>query len=70
MLVKDLIKKLQKCNPNARVYTEQYNDSIVDVVGEVDNYDYDGRDVIYLADTLCAVEEELKEEGLIIKEVK
>lgn len=68
MLVKDLIKKLQKCNPNARVYTEQYNDSSVDVVGEVDNYN--GMDVVYLADGLWAVEEELKEEGLTIKEVK
>ena len=68
MLVKDLIKKLQKCNPNARVYTEQYNDSSVGVVGEVDNYN--GMDVVYLADGLWAVEEELKEEGLTIKEVK
>ena len=68
MLVKDLIKKLQKCNPNARVYTEQYNDSSVGVVGEVANYN--GMDVVYLADGLWAVEEELKEEGLIIKEVK
>lgn len=68
MLVKDLIKKLQKCNPNARVYTEQYNDSSVGVVGEVNNYN--GMDVVYLADGLWAVEEELKEEGLIIKEVE
>lgn len=68
MLVKDLIKKLQKCNPNARVYTEQYNDSSVGVVGEVDNYN--GMDVVYLADDLCAAEEELKEEGLTIREVK
>lgn len=68
MLVKDLIKKLQKCNPNARVYTEQYNDSSVGVVGEVNNYN--GMDVVYLADGLWAVEEELKEEGLTIKEVK
>lgn len=68
MLVKDLIEKLQKCNPNARVYTEQYNDSSVSVVGEVNNYN--GMDVVYLADGLWAVEEELKEEGLIIKEVK
>lgn len=68
MLVKDLIKKLQKCNPNARVYTEQYNDSSVGVVGEVDNYN--GMDVVYLADDLWAIEEELKEEGLTIKEVK
>lgn len=68
MLVKDLIKKLQKCNPNARVYTEQYNDNSVRVVGEVD--DYNGMDVVYLADGLWTVEEELKEEGLIIKEVE
>lgn len=68
MLVKDLIKKLQKCNPNARVYTEQYNNSSVGVVGEVDNYN--GMDVVYLADGLWAVKEELKEKGLIIKEVK
>ena len=68
MLVKDLIKKLQKCNLNARVYTEQYNDSSVAVVGEVDNYN--DMDVVYLGDTLCAVEEELKEEGLTLKEVK
>lgn len=68
MLVKDLIEKLQKCNPNARVYTEQYNDSSVSAVGEVNNYN--GMDVVYLADGLWAVEEELKEEGLIIKEVK
>ena len=68
MIVKELINKLQKCNPEARVYTEQYNDSSVGVVGEVDNYN--GMDVVYLGDTLWAVEEELKEEGLTIKEVK
>ena len=68
MIVKDLISKLQKCKPTARVYTEQYNDSSVIVVGEVDNYN--GMDVVYLGDSLWAVEEELKEEGLTIKEVK
>ena len=68
MLVKELINKLQKCKPTAQVYTEQYNNTIVGVVGEVDNYN--GMDVVYLGDTLYAVEEELKEEGLTLKEVK
>ena len=68
MLVKELITKLKKCKPTAHVYTEQYNNSSVSVVGEVDNYD--GMDVVYLGDTLYAVEEELKEEGLTLQEVK
>lgn len=68
MTVEKLISKLQKCKPTARVYTEQYNDSSVGVVGEVNNYN--GMDIVYLGDTLWAVEEELKEEGLTLKEVK
>lgn len=68
MTVKELITKLQKCNPEAKVYTEQYNNNKVSEVGEID--DYNGMKVVYLADTLCAVEEELNEQGIIIKEVR
>lgn len=70
MTVEELISKLQKCNPNARVYTEQYNDSRVNKIGTVEAYDYDKSDVVYLADDLCAVELDLEYEGLKLKEIK
>ena len=70
MTVEELINKLQKCNPSARVYTEQYNDSRVNKIGTVKAYDYDKSDVVYLADDLCAVECDLKYDGFKIEEVK
>ena len=68
MTVKELITKLQKCNPEAKVYTEQHNENNISEIGEIDNYN--GMKVVYLADTLYAVEEELNKEGVVIKEVK
>ena len=70
MTVKELVEKLEKCNPDARVYTEQYNDSRVNTVGTVEAYDYDKADVVYLADDLCAVKLDLEYEGLKLTEVK
>ena len=66
MIVKDLINKLQKCNPEARVYTEQYSENCINKVCIAQKCGHDGADIVYLADDLCAIECDL----VNIKEVK
>jgi hypothetical protein len=55
MTVKELIEKLQKCNPDAIVCVEAYNDCLAD---EVQEYELtDGTHHVYIADALDYIDE-------------
>ena len=55
MLVKELIEKLQKCDPNAKVCIEAYEDCAANVVQEYEIND--GSRQVYIADNLEYIDE-------------
>lgn len=55
MTVKELMEKLQKCNPNAKVCIEAYEDCLADVVQEYELND--GKRCVYIADNLEYIDE-------------
>lgn len=65
MIVKELIERLQKCDPEATVYTEQWQEMDVNVVGIVES-----EKIVYIADDLDALRVDMEEEKRILKEVK
>jgi hypothetical protein len=60
MTVKELIEKLQNCNPNATVCIEAYNDCLAH---EVQEYAInDGSRQVYIADNLEYIDEAINGE--------
>lgn len=64
MIVKELMSLLAKCDPNARVYTQQWKENYVNSVAEVPN-----EGLVYLADDLSALKSDFDEEKRLLKEV-
>lgn len=53
MTVKELIEKLQNCNPDAKVCVEAFMNPAANVVGE---YTIDGKPYVYIGDDLEELE--------------
>lgn len=56
MTVKELMKKLEKCSPNATVCIEAWMDQVANKVKE---YIIDGKPYVYIGDDLDELEYEL-----------
>ena len=56
MIVKELIEKLQKCDPNATVCVEAYRDPLATDVKEYDGI-IEGNKLVYIADTFDYLDE-------------
>ena len=70
LTVKQLIDKLQKCDPDALVYAETWYEPRVQAIGTVSNYNGDNKDVVYITDDLFVAKKDLKNGNFILKEVK
>lgn len=62
MKVRELIEKLQKCNPDSFVCLEVCDDPAANIVQEYKK-SKTGRTVVYVADNLENLEEDLLENG-------
>lgn len=67
MVVKELIEKLNKCDPNAEVYLETWSEPNAKVVQEYCDT-YSNTPFIYIADDLSYIEEEILEDAIKIGE--
>lgn len=68
MIVKELIEKLEKCDPNAEIYLETWSEPNAKVVQEYCDTD-SGTSFIYIADDLSYIEDEILEDAIKIGEV-
>lgn len=68
MIVKELIEKLSKCDPNATVYLETWGDPNAKVVREYCDID-SNEPFIYISDDMDYIEEEILKNAIKIGEV-
>jgi hypothetical protein len=67
MTVKELIEKLQKCNPNSTVYLETWDTPVAKVVHEYCDM-HSNSSFIYIADDIDYIEEDILEDAIKIEE--
>lgn len=67
MTVKELIEKLQKCNPNSTVYLETWDTPKAKVVREYCDI-HSNSSFIYIADDIDYIEDEILENAIKIEE--
>ena len=68
MIVKELIEKLQKCNPNSTVYLEVLNNPEAKVIQEYCDV-HSNASFIYIADDMDYIEDDILENAIKIEEV-